>query len=119
MVQALQVRPGNQTLTLSGEIDIATAEDVRAMLEPHIARGGPVTVDLSEVTFMDGAGVHVLVDAAEALGDKGCIVVHGAHGSAAKVLDITRPRWDSGNMHFIECEVLVARNGDPRSTSRI
>ena len=43
-----------------------------------------------------------------ALGDRGCIIIHGAHGATSTVLRMTKVDEAMENMHFIECEVLVA-----------
>jgi anti-sigma B factor antagonist len=51
-------------LGVHGEIDLGSAAAVREALLPVLEHEtGPVVVDLSEVTFMDSTGVHVLVDA--------------------------------------------------------
>ena len=50
-------------LSVHGEVDLGTAPAVRKALLPVLEHEtGPVVVDLSEVTFMDSTGVHVLVD---------------------------------------------------------
>jgi anti-anti-sigma factor len=107
-VQQIASGSGNWTLALSEEIDMATSEAVRSMLQPYIEIGGPVILDLSAVSFMDSTGIHVLMDAAEALGDRGCIIVHGIHGSVAQLFEITRSRWAGANIHVIGCSVLAA-----------
>ena len=65
-----------------------------------------MTVDLSAVSFLDSAGTHALLSAASALGDRGCIILHGVGRSVAKVLHITGA--DSvHNIHIIPCSVLA------------
>jgi anti-sigma B factor antagonist len=50
-------------LSVHGEVDLETAPALRETLLPVLEhQTGPVVVDLSEVTFMDSTGVHVLVD---------------------------------------------------------
>jgi anti-anti-sigma factor len=53
------------TVVLDGELDIATGPAIRRSLMAAI-RGGNVhlAVDMSRVTFIDAAGIGVLVDAA-------------------------------------------------------
>ena len=47
----------------SGELDLSTSGVLRAQLDELWASGWmDVVVDLREVTFMDSAGVHVLID---------------------------------------------------------
>ena len=100
------VRNGNPVLAFSGEMDLATAEGFTSALQPWIEAGGPVTVDLSEVTFMDSTGIHAVIEAARALGDRGCIIIHGAHDGIQKVFELTM--LDSvPNVHIIPCTVLV------------
>jgi anti-sigma B factor antagonist len=106
-VQGTEMRSGNPVLFLSGEIDMASAEGVTASLRPLIEAGGPVIIDVSKVTFMDSTGLHVLLEAAKALGERGCIIVHGADGAVAKVIEIVGLAQTRENLHVIECTVLV------------
>ena len=107
-MELVGVVAGNPVISLSREIDLASAGRVSAALEPLVAAGGPVTIDLSHVTFMDSTGIHILLDAAAALGDRGCIILHGAHGSAARVLELTQLGTLKPNIHLIDCDVLAA-----------
>ena len=101
------VSTGNPVIAFSGEIDMSTVQVVSTTLEPLTGAGGPVTVDLSGVSFMDSSGVHALFTAAAALGDRGCIIVHGVDGSVNKVLRITGA--DSvPNIHVVGCSLLAA-----------
>jgi anti-sigma B factor antagonist len=100
------VETGNPVIAFSGEIDLASAEGFLTALRPWVETGGPVTVDLSKVTFMDSTGIHAVIEAAEALGDRGCIIIHGAHDGIQKVFELTM--LDSvPNVHIIPCTVLV------------
>ena len=102
------VEAGNPVIAFSGEIDMATAEGVSSALRPLVEAGGPVTVDLSHVTFMDSSGIHALWEAARGLGDRGCIIIHGARKQIEKVFELTM--LDSvPNIHIIPCMVLVDR----------
>lgn len=106
-MEEVQVATGNPVIAFAGELDMATAGAMHTAFEPWTRAGGPVIVDLSAVTFMDSSGSHALLEAAGALGDRGCIIVHGAHGSVEKVIDLTR--LDAApNIHIIRCTVLVA-----------
>ncbi len=48
---------------LHGELDIATAPELVAMLARLRAHEHPVVLDLAEVTFIDSTGLTVLMDA--------------------------------------------------------
>jgi len=50
-------------LVLHGELDIATAPELVALLARLRHHGHAVVVDLAEVTFMDSTGLTTLMDA--------------------------------------------------------
>jgi anti-sigma B factor antagonist len=55
--------PTTTLITAAGEIDAATAPQLAEALRPHLTAHATVLVDLSAVTFLSAAGLHVLVDA--------------------------------------------------------
>ena len=67
------------TISLSGEMDLATVERLDDALGPAVTEGGSVTLDVSEVTFMDSSALHSILKASQSLGDRGCVVVHGVN----------------------------------------
>jgi len=75
-------------IRLSGEIDLSNVQDLKYALDEGIEEGGPVLIDVSELSFIDSAGVHVWVQAAEALKDRGCLVIHGEQRSLSRLLDL-------------------------------
>lgn len=51
-------------VALEGEIDLHRSDEVRALLEPHLAAKTPkVIVDLSGVGYMDSSGLAVFIEA--------------------------------------------------------
>ena len=86
------VQPEPSVLFLSGELDMATAEQFSSALASAVTEGGPITVDISGLTFMDSTGVHALIRAAATLKDRGCIVIHGLDRSPSirKLFELTR-----------------------------
>ena len=74
-------------VTLRGELDIANAADLGAVLSEAVARNPHVIADLSDLTFIDCASLGVLVRARtrarEAGGD---LVLAGARGRMWRVL---------------------------------
>jgi anti-sigma B factor antagonist len=62
---------GHSNVRVTGEIDLATATELRHRLETVIAAGtGDVDLDLSDVTFLDCSGLAVLRAARQGLHDK-------------------------------------------------
>jgi anti-sigma B factor antagonist len=54
------VRAGHVVVVLRGEIDVSTADGVRALMAPAVS-GQRVIVDLADLTFMDCGSLRVLV----------------------------------------------------------
>lgn len=80
---------GHVLVTVAGEVDIATAPELRARLAEPAAEGRHVIVDLSQVRFVDVAGLRVLATAAlEAAAHGGSLQVAGARSQLRRMLAI-------------------------------
>ena len=55
-----------EVVVVRGEIDLATADAVRADLPQPFERSGTVVLDLREVGFMDTQGLAVVIEAQQA-----------------------------------------------------
>jgi anti-sigma B factor antagonist len=84
--------PGLVTLTLAGELDLASGDALRdciteAVKSPDV---DAVLVDLQGLTFLDSTGIGVLVAGWRLARDSGKrLRVDNAHGMAREVLRIT------------------------------
>jgi anti-anti-sigma factor len=96
---------GPPTFRLRGELDMATAPLMDVAIANAIAQGGPVTLDLSHLTFVDSSGVGAILKALGGL-PSGCIILHGVRGSVQKVLDLMKV-GEAANLHIIPCAVPV------------
>jgi anti-anti-sigma factor len=69
---ATSLRDGHRSVVLfDGELDCASEGLARAEVEIALARGGTeLVIDLRGVSFLDGRGVHVLLDARSACRDR-------------------------------------------------
>lgn len=78
-------------MALSGEADLTTAELLREMLAAQLGTGARlVTVDASELSFLDAASLRVLVLAARALQARhGTLVFACPQPLVARLLEIT------------------------------
>jgi anti-anti-sigma factor len=54
-------RDGCAVVVIRGELDLATAPDLQAVLTERLDAGQDVVVDLRELAFMDSTGLRVLV----------------------------------------------------------
>ena len=80
------------TLRIEGEIDVATAPQLRAALTTLVDGGARrITLDLAEVRFVDSSGLGVLVGALRKLQDSngGRFRVESVQDSVRKVFEIT------------------------------
>jgi anti-sigma B factor antagonist len=67
---------GRTTLLISGELDVATAAELRGAGEQAIAAGSQTLVlDLSDVTFLDSSGLGALIAIRNASLAAGCALV--------------------------------------------
>ena len=57
---------GTVVLRLHGELDLASADLVRARLDELRAAGEPALLDIDELYFMDSSGLRLVLDAAAA-----------------------------------------------------
>jgi anti-anti-sigma factor len=74
-------------VTLRGELDIANAADLGAVLSAAVARNPHVIADLSDLTFIDCASVGALVRA-RAREAGGGLVLAGARGKVLRVITL-------------------------------
>lgn len=73
---------------LRGELDMGTAPIFKEEVIAVMPENGPITLDLSGLTFLDSSGIHAIHEAANAL-DTGCVRLVGVHGAAELVIEMT------------------------------
>lgn len=56
---------------LQGELTLGNAAQLYRRLEPELVAGGTLVLDLSELEFLDSAGIHCLFRLARALTQRG------------------------------------------------
>jgi anti-anti-sigma factor len=62
-------------LRVIGEVDISNVAVLSEAIDRQLALEGDLTLDLSEVTFMDSAGIQTLFRAARSLERRGTLVL--------------------------------------------
>ena len=81
---------GRTTVAVGGELDLATAEEFSTAVRGALA-GGPVLIDLAELSFMDSAGVRALNTALREAAEHGreLRVCEGMQPSVVQMLKLT------------------------------
>ena len=81
---------GTAAVTIRGEIDIATAPQLRGLLTQLVDAGSRrIVLDCRGLEFLDSAGIGVLVAARQRMGDDGELVLESPAPHVRKVLEIT------------------------------
>jgi len=82
---------GTWTVTVSGEIDLATAPELEALFHGlDVVLSDRVLVDLAAVSFLDSSGIRALVRANRQFGAVGAVLILDVVSDAARqVLDIS------------------------------
>jgi anti-anti-sigma factor len=79
---------GMDGVRLSGELDIASYEVAEAALAPLFEAKGDVTIDVSELEFVDSSGLRLFIRLRQALGDRGELILRSPLPHVARVVEI-------------------------------
>ena len=77
----------NTGLSLAGELDLHTAPQLNEAFA-GLEKNGQVTLDLSELTFIDSSGLHAIVECACAA-EGGPLVLEGATAMMRRIFEVT------------------------------
>lgn len=83
-----QTTASGSLIKVTGEVDVSCADTLRSALAAALEDGAPqITVDLSEVSYIDSTGIGVLVGAAhKAAEQNGMLSVAHPQKNVARVL---------------------------------
>lgn len=87
MLGELQVAAESTVVTLHGDLDLVTIEELRGLLEQACA-GDPerVVIDLTDVPFVDVLSLSTILASADAVRDYGGLLhVKGASGAVRRI----------------------------------
>jgi anti-sigma B factor antagonist len=90
------------TVVLEGDLDLAAIKTFKRAMRPAIQHGGPVTIDASQLMFMDSTGIRLLIDAADRLKPNGCLIIHGLNDRIRRVIELTGIRDRVENLHLLD-----------------
>lgn len=89
-IEERRVDGSTSVVSVTGDIDLFTAPELRQRVFAAVSRGTRrVVVDLSETTFIDSAGLGVLIAAHRRLEPRGALIVVCDHDSIVKTFRIT------------------------------
>jgi len=74
--------------SLVGELDLAAVDDLFAGLRDAIDRGGTITLDLRELTFLDVVGGHAIGVVGGMVAGRGSIALEAPSRSVLKLLKL-------------------------------
>jgi anti-anti-sigma factor len=79
------VRTGpSGALVLSGELDLATVQELQGKIDEIMVPGQPIVLDLADLTFLDSSAMHCLVRTFEATGRP--VVLQNASRALRRIL---------------------------------
>ena len=80
---------------------MATVPMMNIAIVDAVARGGPISMDLTDITFLDSTGFGAILKAATDL-PSGCIVLHGVHDGVSRVTALMGVDKKE-NIHVLPC----------------
>ena len=91
LIEVSELSEGWRSMTVEGEIDLATADHLASALEEVRSNGaGNLVVDLSHSPFMDSTGLKTLVLANRRFADDGRELVLAVHGGpVSRLIDVS------------------------------
>ncbi len=98
--------PGNGHFRLVGEIDMGVSAELVEHVRPAVEADGDITLDLSGLGFIDSSGIHAIFQIAEGLGEERSLILRGARGEVARVLELV-------GAHRIPGVEILAGDGTP------
>jgi anti-anti-sigma factor len=73
---------------LTGELDLLAYEKADVALSPLFDAPGDVTLDVSELAFIDSSGIRLFVRLERAIRDRGVLHLRGASPHIARVFEV-------------------------------
>jgi anti-sigma B factor antagonist len=80
--------PEPRSYKLAGELDLATVEHLREVLSRESDSSRDLTLDLSELTYMDSSGLRLIMEMSNSLGGEGLVVLKSPSQLVSRVLRI-------------------------------
>ena len=112
-----QIGSGLVLLHLAGELDLATSSQFERMLDEAQKSAIAVTIDLDELTFIDSAGLAVIVNASHRAVRTGSkLALINSSGQVKRVLELTRVP-NHVELHPVKASAPASFNGGPSAAA--
>ncbi len=92
-------------LEVEGEMDVSTADELRAAMETALSKSPNVVVDMAGVTFCDAGGLRAVLEVAAKLNGSGPLTL----------LNASRVKWLLDLVGMNASPTIVIRNEDGSS----
>jgi anti-sigma B factor antagonist len=79
---------GDRTARLRGELDVGAYDAATAAAEPLFRADGDVTLDLSDLSFIDSSGIRLFIRLHKALEGHGHLILTAPTSHVAYILEI-------------------------------
>jgi anti-sigma B factor antagonist len=79
---------GERAARLRGELDVAAYDDAAAAAAPLFEAAGDVTLDLSDLSFVDSSGIRLFIRLHKALDGRGVLILRSPTAHVAYILEI-------------------------------
>ena len=96
---------GERSFKLFGPLDLPSHMALTELMEELVRSPGDITLDISEVTFMDSSGLRVVLDACRDLADRGSVRLINPAGQVEKLLRLTGAPEALSNLEVVRAEV--------------
>ena len=98
-MEPFRLEPGHRpgSFRLVGELDVANVTMVQSRLEDELKKSGTLTLDASELRFLDSQGLSMLIHLGEEAKKRGeAIRLVGGSNQVRRLLDIAVPEGVPG-----------------------
>lgn len=90
MARSFSVDVRGRTVSVEGDLDLASAPIFEASVEPMRDTPGDVTIDASALAFIDSSGIRSILGLARHLEGRGRVRIVAASEQVLRVLDLVR-----------------------------
>lgn len=75
-------------LRLKGELDLASIPDIDSPLRALVEEGGDVTLDVTELRFMDSSAVQLVIRAVQGLDGRGRVILDHPASTVRRLIEV-------------------------------